>query len=196
MLTRMRRTDGQFEWVVRWEELEDFPTGDYRFKVDGHFQDAGERASYEATSRTFALAASDELAVTASASGSTVSGRVGYPAGQKLSSKDEEADPGRVTGNFRMRHPDVPTGQPAPLPESATKTDVEVVVTDDNGMEVLRRPVDSLDRTDMQRGGKSGVPTTTYSADLSGLSAGTYTVTIEATDAWGNTGAGSVSFTM
>src|SRR5690606_34011610 len=38
MLTRVRPNDGDWEWLVYWEELKDFPTGTYRFLVEGHYQ--------------------------------------------------------------------------------------------------------------------------------------------------------------
>lgn len=191
MLTRLRHKNGHPEWVVRWEELRDFPAGTYRFKVTGHHE-TDERTSYTVESRTFEVKASEDLRLTTSFGGGAIAGTLGYPPARSISYEGTDADPGKVTGNFRLRDPDVPPGAAVPLEigSDASASDVEIVV-EQGGSEVARYSGSeiSLGSEARERGGKSGVPTTTFSARAGGdLSAGSYDVTVTVTDTHGNSG--------
>jgi hypothetical protein len=191
MLTRVRQTDDDWEWVVRWEELGDFAAGEYRFNVEGHYLDAnGERTSYSAQSRVFEIVATDALEVGVEATATSISGTLGYPAATPMDYEPTRADEGKLSGNFRMRHPKVAAGASAPLvAEQLTirindgSTDVQVLSGADITAATAPETVD----------GRDDVPVTRFQADVSGLAAGSYTVEVEVVDAFGNTGSGSVA---
>jgi hypothetical protein len=196
MLTRLRKSDDDWEWVVRWEELGDFDTGQYRFHVEGHYLNASdERTSYEAQSRVFDVIATDALKIDVDATASSISGTLGYPAATPMDYEPSSEDPGKVTGHFRMRHPKVAAGASAPviagedITEGVTirindgSTDVEVFSGSDVTATTAPETVD----------GREGVPVTRFEAAVSGLSAGSYTVEVEVIDAYGNTGSGTAT---
>lgn len=192
MLTRRRRSeDGNWIWIVYWQEGRDFPTGRYRFRVEGHHRVEGERRSYETTSRAFDVVPNDELRVSISTDGATIEGQLGYPPAEKLQYTETSDDPGSVEGDYRMRHPEVPTGVVVPLDtgEEAPAADVAIelrsggqTVTSVSGSDVT---VTTGTRTAK---GVSGVPTTRYEADVGDVESGTYRAVVTVTDAQGNTG--------
>lgn len=188
-LTRVRQhadTD-HWEWVIRWEELAEFPRGEYRWRINGHYHDMdGERVPYELISAPFNVNGTDDIFVEAVADATAISGRIGYPAAQSGSMQGPASDPGQATGNYRMRHPMVPTGQPGPI-EAIDEDGVIISLTDGEntytatGLTVTTAP-EAI-------GGRSNVPVTRFDGDWdSALSAGDYTLTITVTDALGNTG--------
>lgn len=195
MLTRLRPgAQGGWEWVVYWEELHDFPVGTYRFEVRGHRLDgSGQRVPYTLTSRPFALDPTEEITATLGADASRVSGQIQYPAPGELRHVSAEGDPGRVTGNYRMRHPERGTGEPWPL---TVGKDLEA-----SGVTVTIQPqgggaVQSYTGADVALSqGPDGA--CLYELDLpTPLSSGTYEVTVEITDAHGNTGGLTDSLTV
>ena len=118
MMTRLRQRGRTYDWVVRWEELKDFPLGNYRFRINGHYQEsegAGGRMPYEAFTSEFELVPTDGVVITGTASTSEVSGTLGYPPSERLVFLELLDDPGSVIGSYRMRHPQVGTGIPDPL---------------------------------------------------------------------------------
>jgi hypothetical protein len=193
MLTRVREHEDGWEWVVYWEELADFPAGTYRFRVNGHHMDGGSRTEYETTSRAFEIVGNDALHIEVAQASGSISGRLGYPASEGLEYLGDNDDEGAVSGNFRMRHPYVPTGFNAPLTagEDVTASDVSIVIQDSSGNTVAE--VDSADITletaDGSVGGRDDVPVTTFSAPTpSGVPSGDHDVVVTVTDAYGNTG--------
>ncbi|MFW5967690.1 MAG: neutral/alkaline non-lysosomal ceramidase N-terminal domain-containing protein, partial [Persicimonas sp.] len=134
MLTRRREVDDRWEWVVRFEEMHDFPTGEYRFRIEGHYVDEeDERHAYEATTRAFEIAPLDDLDLESSADESSVEARLAYPAATALSYDETDEDPGAVTGNFRMRHPRVGPGVSPPLEVDRDITADDVTVRIEEG---------------------------------------------------------------
>lgn len=200
MLTRRRENSDDWEWVVRWEEIQNFPTGEYRFRVEGHYLDATEaRQGYEATSRTFEVVATDMLQVEIATSETAVEGRLGYPPAARLQYEGTSDDPGKVTGNFRMRHPHAGAGVSAPLVvgEDVTAADVTVRVMDGTSEVLLATGADLTLTTAAETvGARAGVPVTRYSVDVSSLASGSYTVEVAVRDAYGNTGVGTAMLTV
>lgn len=191
MLTRLRKEGDNWVWVVRWEELRDFPAGTYRFAVEGHYKDNAGRTSYTTESREFELVPSDKLDVKVQANAGKLEGTFAYPAAEELQYKAESKDPGHVIGNYRMRDPRVPTGLAVPLVvgTDVTASDVEILI-EQNGSQVAKLSGSdvTLATTNTNRGGEANVPTSTFEASPSGLASGNYDVTVTLTDAYGNTG--------
>jgi hypothetical protein len=202
MLTRLRKNDDDWEWVVRWEELGDFAAGEYRFRVEGHYlDDSDERTSYEAHSRTFEVVATDALEVGVAADATSVTGTLGYPSATPMAYEGTNEDPGKLAGNFRMRHPKVAAGASAPLIAGEDVADADVTadgvtirINDGStDVEVLTGADVSVTTAPETVGGRDDVPVTRFEAAVSGLSAGSYTVQVEVVDAYGNTGSGSAT---
>jgi hypothetical protein len=196
ILTRVRETDaGAWEWVVYWEELKDFPTGNYRFDVVGHYLDAEDgRQQYSASSSVFALAPSDALVPTVDVSGDTVSGTLSYPTAARLAYIGGTSDGGAVSGSYRMRHPEVGSDIPDPvLPADLPAGSVTIELK--QGGNVARTFTDPAITADRATLSGRDVPVTRYSLDLTGVPSGTYDVEVRVTDAFGNTGLGTGTYT-
>ena len=120
MLTRLRQdAQDRWEWVVYWEDLVDFPTGTYRFQIDGHYLDetTEERTPYQVSTEPFELVPTTAMIIDelVAVDATTVSFRLSYPAARELqlaSPPEGVIDPGKVQGSYRMHHRDVPTNQP------------------------------------------------------------------------------------
>jgi hypothetical protein len=204
MFTRVRKNGDAWEWVVYWEEIQNFELGEYRFRVEGHYRNAaGERQSYETTSRSFELVASDQLVVTVAPQNPmpTIAGTLGYPPGAALSFAPTPEDPGRLSGNFRMRHPRVPLGQSAPLMTGEDIAAEGITVTVSKaGVEVMSFSGEEIALTTAPEtvNGRDGVPVTrfvTQPPDLP-MAPGTYDIKVTVTDAWGNTGVAATTATV
>ncbi len=188
MLTRLREGDGddQYEWVIYWEELVDFPTGSYRFRIDGHHLDADidERVPYEAVTESFELVPSTELMIgeLAVADENTIAFRLDYPAAEELRVEEVSGDRGAVTGSYRMHHRDVATGQPI-FVDADQIDSVDVTITD-------QPPGSQIGVQDFSAttGPENGTPVTRVQIDLNGqLQPGQQLgVEIEAGDTLGN----------
>lgn len=204
MLTRLRKNGEAWEWAVYWEEIQNFDLGEYRFKVEGHYQDAaGERQSYETQSQVFELVAVDDLLVAIDTPDSlpTVSGTLGYPVGTPLKFDGTTEDPGKVSGNLRMRNPRVPLGQSSPLMtgEDVEAADITVTISQ-NGSEVMSFSGDELSLATAPEtvNGRDGVPVTRFvtQPEEIPMAPGTYDVEVSVTDAWGNTGSATTTATV
>lgn len=189
-MTRWQRQGTQWRWVVRWEELKDFPAGTYRFRVDGHYatteNDRASRTPYQVHSEPFTLVPTDTIAVDAARDGNTLTATVTYPGYERLTARrsfDSETgfiDSAVLTGHFRLRDPDSGPGVPVPLragrdldPEDAAS----VTVTTASG-DPVHADVDldnSGDRETLQ-----------LTATLPANAEGPLVLTV--TDRWGNTG--------
>ena len=198
-VTRVRQAgDGDpWEWVIRWEELSDFPLGNYRFRIDGHYlNQSEERASYQLITDPIAfVGASTGVASVEALSSTSVSGTIGMPPEERGRFSGPSSDPARASGNFRMRHPMVPTGVPGPVDIEGGDMTItigsgeEAIVLDGDGVEVSTSP-ESVS-------GRNGVPVTRFSATWeSELAAGTYPVSVSFTDGLGNTGEGTGELTI
>ncbi len=189
-MTRLRGGSGHYEWIVRWEELHNFPAGTYRMRVDGHYRGPDGVTPYQVLSPAFEFAPSDDVIVDASLDGTTVNFTLGYPAAQRMNFLETPGDYGAVDGNFRMRHPMVPTDVSAPLEVDidVTSANIELLVYDgDSVIPIDEVPEIALVTAPEVVDGRGGVPVTRGSIDLSGL--GSFDrVVIQVTDVWGNTG--------
>jgi len=199
-MTRVRETvDDTYEWVVRWEELKDFPTGTYRLVVSGHYLPEGAGAAitpYSLMSREFEVVPNTEMIVTSSIEGTTLSGTIGYPAATRMDFLDERRDRGAVTGHFRMRHPMVPTDVSDP-PIADEDIDVASVTVTVMGRAETAEEATSLSTQGESVEGRGGVPVTRYTVDLSalGLPSGTHTLEVSVEDFHGNRGTSTVEYT-
>lgn len=204
MLTRVRKNADDWEWVVYWEEIHNFERGEYRFAVEGHFQDAdGTRTPYQVHSRVFELLAVDDLVVTIDASqpAPVIRGTLGYAPGSPLKFEPSAQDPGKVSGNLRMRHPLVALEHSAPLiaGEDIDAEGITVTITQ-HGSEVLRfAPAEVSVSTALEHAnGRDEVPVTRFVADAPGatLAPGTYAVEVSVIDAWGNRGGATATLSI
>jgi hypothetical protein len=188
MPTRVRKDGTRWIWVIYWEELADFPVGDYRMKVTGHYLGAQGRTAYEVTSEVFTVAPTDALLVNAQINAQGVTATLGYPTSPPVQFPRPDGDEGKIVGSYRMRHPDVPSDASAPIaltgPQQASVTftfrrDGNTVATEQGAITEVRRMVN----------GHVNVPVTEASvAWPHNVHSGDYELTIEVTDAHGNTG--------
>lgn len=119
-MTRIRQAEDEaWEWGAYWEETKDFPTGTYRFRIEGHYLDAdsGERTPYSATTDSFEIVPStamviDQIEVL---SPTTFSARLAYPAAGEVLTSGPAGDRAKLIGSFRMHHPEVASGLPIPV---------------------------------------------------------------------------------
>ncbi|MFU8803679.1 MAG: neutral/alkaline non-lysosomal ceramidase N-terminal domain-containing protein [Bradymonadaceae bacterium] len=198
MITRLRKRDGEYEWVIYWEELKDFPEGHYRFRVEGHYQESegtDGRKSYEATSRTFAFVPTDAIVVNeASLSSTTVSARFSYPAATEMGFTRTQGDPARLSGNYRRRHREVATGLADPLVLSDDFAVADAVVVRISRNDVVLASLTGADisvTTTAEPSGGREIPVTRVHAGFDALGSGAYTVEVEVMDSYGIEGHGT-----
>ena len=197
MVTRTRKTDTDWEWVVRWEELKSFPVGEYRFVVQGHYQDAEGRKPYTLT-EAFTLAPSTgiEFEAQPGADGSAIVGRVKYPRADQLDVVTTPEDPGAMTGTYRLPDLRVPSnasppvvrtdGAPQPMTATFTQDGATVAVIDVADLSVADETVQ----------GRANVPVSRFSVPLEGVDSGDYKVELSIVDQWGNTGSQTFDVTV
>lgn len=196
VMTRVRNRDGNWEWTARWEELETFALGTYRFRINGEYlASSGEETAYELFTREFELVPTDINVSLFAQDGAAVTLRLAYPAGENMRFRDESLDPGAVTGNFRMRHPNVPTTSGAPLEPGVDLDDEGYTVSVTSGEDLWDVGATPLRMTTTSIDGRN-MPGSFVDVDLGDLVSGTYTVSIDVTDAYGNTGAGTFDVTI
>jgi hypothetical protein len=201
IITRLRRSGDQWEWVAYWEEAKDFEAGRYRFKAEGHyFNAARERVAYTATSRVFEVVGNDAMDVSVSADATHISATLLYPQPEAINFPRLAEDRGKVTGSYRMRHPEVPSGvADSPVIERDVRgQDVSVQITRTTGMfnvTLTGADVTLLAQT-RQVSNRDGVPVTRARvAWPNNAQAGTYNVTVTVTDRHGNTGSATTQLT-
>ena len=190
-ITRVRRPgDGDpWEWVIRWEELGGFPAGTYRFRVNGHYlNESEERVSYELATDGFELAPTTRGVVVVDGMTSTsMSGTLGLPPGERGRFAGPSSDPARASGNFRMRHPMVPTGTPGPV--EIGDGVIEIIIGEGRDAITISGDDVVVATSYESVAGRSGVPVTRWSADWEdALAPGTYVVEVSFTDQFGNEG--------
>lgn len=198
-LTRFRRAGAEYEWIVRWEELGDFPAGTYRFAITGHALIGGTRTPYSTTTNSFAVTPSSALVLAATAAdASTWNVEVAYPAAENMRFLELNADRGAVTGNFRMRDPMTPPGTPSAVPVGwlTAADDLEDEVTPAISAQAIATggniDIDvtyTIASSAQSRGGRNNVPVTTLTVNPNAtLPTGTTAIRFTATDTFGNTG--------
>ncbi len=167
MLTRLREDADEVrrEWVVYWEELHDFPTGSYRFHIDGHYldEDTGERTSYEVSTDPFELVPSTELIIDEVdfIDETTLSFRFNYPGAAELNVSGTSGDRGAVSGSFRMHHRQVPSGVRIPV-------DADDIDTDDITVDIDRAqgPQIEVEQLTAVTEPENNIPVTRITVDL------------------------------
>ena len=200
MVTRTRKGDQDWEWIVYWEELKDFPAGRYRFSVQGHAQQERGREPYAVTSRPFEVIPSDALVVTLEAEAGVLRGTLAYPAAPALRVVGPLQDLGKVEGSYRMRHARVPTGSPDPLVADQDVTSAQITLSVVSGGQGPRPLSDASLKvsTEPERvDNRDGVPVTRFEQPLAQpLEPGTYELLATVTDAYGNTGRATLTVTI
>ncbi len=190
MMTRLRPAGDEHEWLVYWEELPNFPTGTYRFRVDGHYLDAdtNERTAYQVVSNAFDVVPQSITVEDAQIQGTTFTARLTYPAVAPLQFIGTDEDQGLVQGGYRMRHPRVPSGWPTPV-EDITVNDITVGTL----MNGSGNYISTFDAQDIQLttanemiNGRD-IPVTRITVEIGNLP-GNRTIGVDVTDAHGNTG--------
>ena len=199
-MTRVREGETGYEWIARWEELKDFPTGNYRFAVEGHYQGVDGREPYAMTSAVFELLPNTELLIAGDPSASEVCGTLGYPPPQQMRWLETRDDPGEVSGHFRMRHPLVGTGISDPLEVELDVTASGLSLTLRDGDTELARESDmtiAITTAPEVVAGRLDVPVTRFCAEFpEALTSGDYDITIRVVDAHANTGETNLPFTV
>ncbi len=188
-MTRLRRNGDVSEWTARWEELHNFPAGEYRIVVNGHHQEGGERKPYELISNTFEVVAMQDVVVQGTLTGEQVEGIIGYPAAERMRFLDSRSDPGAVEGNFRTRHVDTPTGQinPPELDVDFAAANIAVSFYGADSTTPLDIAVNVGTRVDNEGGRR--IPRATFSATVPiNTPPGTIGIRVEFQDNHGNTG--------
>jgi hypothetical protein len=205
-MTRVRRNvdNANYEWIVRWEELKDFPAGSYRFAVSGHYWNGTERVPYSLTSNTFTYApvefelAAIEGAVVEMSSPTVLTVDLAYPPARRMNFLDLRRDRGAVEGHFRMRHPWVPIDVADPMlaDEDIDSDGVVLTITGPGGPVSTDGLTRGVTTTTRPIGGRP-VPVTTFAIEFdAALPSGEYTVNVTATDAWGNVGTTTATLTL
>jgi hypothetical protein len=191
--TRFNEETSVWEWVVRWEEGATFPRGSYRFDIEGHrFNAAGEAVPYTLSTSEFQLVPTDTLTFSdpvVNSDDGTVSVNVAYPADERMRFLSEADDPGAVSGNFRMRHPMVPTGTGAPIEVlSSVGTQVDVRFGQTSAEFELDRSKVTLTETTQTVNSWSDVPASAITMLVGTPGSTGLEITIDFQDVYGNTG--------
>ncbi len=196
--------DSDHTWELEWEEGMDFPAGEYRIRIDGHFFDGSGVQQYSTTSSAFDFVPSTRLVITdVSMSGNQISGAVLYPSGPTNDDGTSSFDTLEPTGY--LWHSDrVPPYLPYPVSTDGSVT-VTVGVNPPNAPALTLDPVAvsseaQVDytfvnsRTDQgeETTATASVPAGTFSADYTPGQSGTYTLVISVEDSQGNTGHATV----
>ena len=200
-MTRIRQPDEvEWQWVVRWEEIYNFPAGTYRLYVSGKYLSSETDTTftpYVINSRPFEVLPT-ALHVTATQTADGVTGQLSYAADTQMNfSLLNDADPGAVSGNFRLRNPWTPTGTEPPAVAGTDISEADINVTLTQGTQVV--VLTGADALSLETAGQDGGPrrpTTTYTAGLASLTSGTWEAQVTATDRHGNSGSASLTITI
>jgi hypothetical protein len=199
MITRLRKDGSDYEWVIYWEELQDFPAGNYRFRIQGHYQEsegAAGRKPYEATSRVFALVPTDGIEVSeVSLQATSLSARVSYAPAQRFEVRRTAGDMAAVSGSYRMRHLEVGTGLPVPV-DGLDPAQVMLRISDGQGVLATLTGADVTSSRETRNVEGRDIPTTRLQGSFDALASGAYTVEVQVTDPHGNQGHGTFELTI
>ena len=97
------------------------------------------------------------------------------------------ADPGKMTGSYRLRHPAVPTGVSDPVLPSVATLPLSCTVAN-----TANTAMGNVTLADETVAGRNGVPVSRFTCNLNAQS--NKDVVFAITDAWGNTG--TVTYTV
>jgi hypothetical protein len=184
---------------VRWEELYNFPAGTYRFYVSGKYLSSLTDTTftpYVINSRPFELLPTG-VNVTAAQSGNTITGTLSYDADTQMNfSLNSAADPGLVSGNYRLRNGWTPSGSEPPAVAGTDVTESSFALTLRQGTSAAALPAGAITLATVGQDGGPRRPVTTYNIDTSTLSSGDWTAEITVTDLHGNTGSATLTLTV
>ncbi|TNE46434.1 MAG: hypothetical protein EP343_22765 [Deltaproteobacteria bacterium] len=207
MIMTFKAVKEDFMYTFYFEELENFPTGTYRFRVDGTQWDGSKRVAYKVETDAFEIVPSDQLRVwNVTFDGENVEGWISYPS----ATNDDGKSAFRLEpSGFRLRSPLVTWRVGPPLRENDK---VELTITfSQGGNEVAKVTATELNQRKVvkqevveNRKDDGAETKKTYDALASGfklktdskLAAGEYDVTITIKDSFGNTGSWTKKMTV
>lgn len=207
MVMEFKAVKTDFMYTFYFEELENFPAGTYRFRVDGTQWDGSKRVPYKVETDEFEIVPSDQLRVwNVTFDGENLEGWVSYPS----ATNDDGKSAFRLApSGHRLRSPFVTWKVGGPLAE---KEKVELTITiSKDGQQVEEVKATELNQRkavaqevveNRKDDGKESKKT--YNALASGfklktkqkLAAGEYDVTIAIKDSFGNTGSWTKKMTV
>jgi hypothetical protein len=187
-------------WELDWETSVDFPLGHYRIHIEGKYFDGSGTQSYQLNSQAFDLVPCSRMAVFGLGLTSTnVSGWVSYPPGP--TNNDGLSDFSSLQPAGFLRHSGlVPATMPWPAPaDGSLKVDLTIKESSSDPVQLSAVPVDQSGNADYVyvSSRNQGVDNlATQNLPASGFSvshtaykgAGSYSLTVTATDALGNSG--------
>lgn len=207
MIMEFAQVKTSFHYTFAFEELEDFPVGTYRFRVEGTQWDGSKRIPYTVETEPFDIVPSTALKFwNPTLTGDTVTGWVSYPS----ATNDDGKSAFRLEpSGHRLRSPLVSWRVGPPLPEKQP-VDLAVVIAQ-NGKTVAEVKATTLDQYKVvkqevveSRDDKGNESKRSVDALASGfqlalpqkLAAGEYDVTLSIKDVHGNTGTWSNKLTV
>ncbi|NMB75756.1 MAG: hypothetical protein GYA21_11585 [Myxococcales bacterium] len=196
-------------WEISWEEGVSFAPGTYRIRIEGRYQDPQGVKPYTTFSGPIEVTASSRLWVNAPTLDNTnVSATVFYPPAPTNDDGHSAFSELRATG-FLRHNGLVPAHLPWPVPvDGSVKARVTIQPPSGDAVVLTDLPIDSSVNADVSyvssrssTGEESrrtvALPASAFSAAHGAYrGAGTYQVTVEVQDAFGNHGTASKSITL
>jgi hypothetical protein len=188
-------------WEVGWEEAIDYPTGQYRIKIEGHYYDGSQTQEYELYSSAFELMANQELLIlNLQLQQDSISGFSAYP--PPPTNDDGQTPFGTLKPLGVLRHtvdnaPTMPW--PLAIDESTTITvsiqptsSGEIVIEDMTLASIENTTyeyISSRDAEGLETKATLDIKATSFAQNIDPpIEPGSYTITIEILDAWENRG--------
>lgn len=207
MIMEFAQIKSSFHYSFAFEELEDFPLGTYRFRVEGTQWDGNKRVAYTVETDAFEILPSQALKFwNVSLTTDAITGWVSYP----TATNDDGKSAFRLEpSGHRLRSPLVSWRVGPPLPEKQP-VDMTIVIAQ-NGNTVMDVKATQLNQFQVtkqdvveSRDDKGNESKRAIDALASGfqlplpqkLTAGTYDVTLSIKDIHGNTGSWSQKLTV
>ena len=199
MIMSWKKIRSSFHYSYFFEELESFPVGIYRFRVEGTSWDGDKRVPYKLETDSFAIIPSDKLKIWGvSYKGQSIEGWVSYPAG---TNDDGKSGFLLAPAGHRLRSPLVTWRVGPPLPDKqpvalkitfsqAGKKVAEVTAKELNQRKKMSQTIiASRDDKGMEKTQKIVALSSGFKLQTkTRLPAGTYDVSITITDVYNNTG--------
>ncbi|MCB9640820.1 MAG: neutral/alkaline non-lysosomal ceramidase N-terminal domain-containing protein [Myxococcales bacterium] len=200
LIMRFEKKDDRWLYHFDFEELQGFPAGTYRFRIAGKQWDGSKITEYTTETDSFEIQATDKIRIQdVKIENKTLTAIIGYPAGTNDDGTNSFTSLQRL--GHRLRSHLVFWDTPSPLAEQYDQASGKIEITQQGNpvlslsfgklpepQELEVSVVTSRDDQGATNKRTHKVPATQLSQDLGQLSPGTYDVTIEVTDAFGNTG--------
>ncbi|MCB9638173.1 MAG: neutral/alkaline non-lysosomal ceramidase N-terminal domain-containing protein [Myxococcales bacterium] len=192
------KKDSAWHYTFSFEELQDFPTGTYRFRVEGKQWDGEKIVPYTAETDAFEIKETDKIQLwNPQVKDKKLEIFVGYPAG--TNDDGTTAFEKLIAVGHRLRSSLTHWAAPKPI-DQPDKASAQIVITQ-GGTQVLSqsaqlKEAEERELTVVTSRDKEGKTTTenqtglvsVLSFDITSLATGTYQVEISFTDAHGNKG--------